>query len=265
MISLDDIISHQASSDMNSDTIKRLNQLNQDFYSTTAPEFDITRQTAWEGWYQLLPLIPELADKNAPFRVLDLGCGNARFASFLSKELPQITIYYLGIDSSQELLHKAHTVTGLSSFRVQQLDIVTTLINKSTIIAPDEELFDLVVAFGVMHHIPSNSLRQAFVQEMVRLCKPQGKAVFTNWLFKDDPTLSQRLIAPAELEIQAKDLEPNDFFIDWKRGTPAIRYCHHVDETELQTVIEQSGARLERTYLADGKTQQLNRYVVLSR
>ena len=41
-------------------------------------------------------------------RVLDLGCGNGRFAEFLAQNLDQnIKIEYVGIDSSGELLELA--------------------------------------------------------------------------------------------------------------------------------------------------------------
>ena len=73
---------------MDTETINRLNAINHAFYATVADDFDQTRGTAWPGWKRLLPYL------TTPLSVLDVGCGNARFALFLHDNLsalPQIS------------------------------------------------------------------------------------------------------------------------------------------------------------------------------
>ncbi|MGV2437992.1 MAG UNVERIFIED_CONTAM: class I SAM-dependent methyltransferase [Anaerolineae bacterium] len=76
-------------------TIDHLNQLNQAFYRTTAQDFSETRQTAWQGWARLSAFLPAVT----PLRVLDVGCGNGRFAHFLHQHNPTLPIHYHGIDT----------------------------------------------------------------------------------------------------------------------------------------------------------------------
>jgi SAM-dependent methyltransferase len=69
---------------MDTETINRLNAINRAFYATVADDFDQTRGTAWPGWQRLLPYL------STPLSVLDIGCGNARFALFLHDSLSSI-------------------------------------------------------------------------------------------------------------------------------------------------------------------------------
>lgn len=72
---------------MDTKTINHLNAINRAFYATVANDFDQTRGTAWPGWKRLQPYL------TLPLSVLDVGCGNARFALFLGDTLitPPIT------------------------------------------------------------------------------------------------------------------------------------------------------------------------------
>src|SRR5215216_4249990 len=105
---------------MDTDTINRLNAINRTFYATVADDFDQTRGTAWPGWQRLLPYL------STPLSVLDVACGNARFALFLHDNLSFITqqpdsfsapsaqhsvlpLFYTGLDSSPALLDHART------------------------------------------------------------------------------------------------------------------------------------------------------------
>ena len=72
---------------MQQETIKMLNQLNRDFYYRVADDFSESRQYYWPGW-QKIPLFFKKNQQNAKkIQVLDVGCGNARFAKFLKKNI----------------------------------------------------------------------------------------------------------------------------------------------------------------------------------
>ncbi|MEM7675444.1 MAG: class I SAM-dependent methyltransferase, partial [Myxococcota bacterium] len=85
---------------MNELTAERLVAINQTFYRRFAAAFDETRTGAWPGWHRLL-------QTERPRRVLDLGCGNGRFARFLSKRPAADRIAYEGWDDNPDLLARA--------------------------------------------------------------------------------------------------------------------------------------------------------------
>src|SRR4051812_21279538 len=103
---------------MDDSTIRYLNDLNHRFYETVAAEFDATRQTAWQGWHQLIPyLMPRLT-------VLDVGCGNGRFGVFLADRLGSANLHYHGIDSSVALLASASIALAGIDARLEQRDLL---------------------------------------------------------------------------------------------------------------------------------------------
>ena len=102
-------------------TRHRLNAINREFYQRTAGEFDRTRQRPWRGWQLLMQAL------DRPIRsVLDLGCGNGRFALFLAQSQAS-AFRYIGIDNSARLLAAARTSLGAQpgiESELQQRDLV---------------------------------------------------------------------------------------------------------------------------------------------
>src|SRR5579859_6490384 len=101
---------------MTSQTIRRLNRLNQQFYGQVAADFSQTREQPWSGWQQLIPLLQQ----KKPHSILDLGCGNGRFGEFLQKHLSDFR--YHGIDNNENLLQIAKSHLPNATF--SQIDIV---------------------------------------------------------------------------------------------------------------------------------------------
>lgn len=233
---------------MNEATIKRLNQINQEFYQITAQSFDQTRQQAWPGWERLLPYLA------APLAVLDVGCGNGRFGVFLAGQLGA-EVTYTGIDNNQVLLARAQTAlagTALS-YTLTQRDIVKA--------PPDQGEYDLVVLFGVLHHLPGYQRRRMVMRQLAERVAPGGYLAFAAWRFYDFERFRQRVIPwPDDLEV-----EENDYLLDWQRDVNAVRYCHFVDDAEHEQLIAASGLQAVTTYRADGRTGDINRYSLLKR
>ncbi|MGQ9848809.1 MAG: class I SAM-dependent methyltransferase [Aggregatilineaceae bacterium] len=231
---------------MNAETIAQLNALNRTFYQITAAEFDQTRATPWPGWETLLPLL------HPPLTVLDVACGNGRFGVFLFERLGT-TVTYHGIDSNPALLDYAQA--ALSGYRVhlEQRDVLTEPLPVGS--------FDLVVLFGMLHHIPGRQQRLAFMRALAERVASGGLLVFAAWRFYEYERFRQRIVAwPADL-----DAEPGDFLLEWRRGTPALRYCHYVDDQEHADLVAATGLCEVLTYRADGHTGDVNRYSVLKR
>lgn len=244
---------------MNPETIAYLNQLNRDFYAAVAHDFDQTRRCAWPGWQRLVPYL------TAPLSVLDVGCGNARFALFLYEQLsgtnrltahsqPLTALSYHGVDSSAALLaHARESLTGKSglTFVLEQRDILEN--------PPDADEYDLVVLLGVLHHIPGYEQRQRVMQRLAARVKPGGLLVFTAWRFYEYERFRERIAAWSP-DVQ---VEANDYLLDWRRGTVSLRYCHYTNDAEHKALIATTGLSVVDDFRADGQDGAANRYSVL--
>ncbi len=245
---------------MNQQTIKQLNQLNQDFYNTVAKEFDSTRQYFWQGWNILLEqsVVKNIINHNNTLNILDLGCGNARFYSFLQQQLPKQKINYLGIDSNQELLNFANShYQDHTNFQLQKQDIINSLLNNKNFL--NHHTFDLIVSFGVFHHLPSFKLRVKLLQELKQRLNTNGVIALSLWQFPEYSRFQKKVVKLKELP----PLENNDFILDWQRGKQAYRYCHYLDKAEQKKLIKESKTKLFASFRADGKEQDVNQYLVL--
>ena len=233
---------------MDPNTVKRLNQINRDFYRATAPEFDATRQSAWPGWERLLETIP-LPIESA----LDLGCGNGRFGLFLAARQRQ-PFYYIGIDSNPDLLARARQQLAALpqvSFRLIQRDLVLH--------EPPRKLAQLTVLFGLIHHVPGLARRQELLRAAAECLSPGGYLAFACWRFYERERFRRRIVPwPADIAV-----ERHDYLLDWRRGETALRYCHYVDDDEHQQLIAATGLSVIADYRADGAEGDLNRYTVL--
>lgn len=231
---------------MNAETIARLNALNRAFYQITAADFDQTRTAPWPGWETLLPLL------STPLSVLDVACGNGRFGVFLFERLG-INVTYHGVDSNPQLLSFAQTALSGYAARLEQRDILSEPLPAGS--------YDLVVLFGMLHHIPGHDNRRDFMRTLAARVAPGGLLVFTAWCFYEYERFRQRIVPfPPDLRV-----EPGDYLLDWRRGTRALRYCHYVDDQEHAALIQVTGLREVLTYRADGHSGDVNRYSILKR
>lgn len=229
---------------MDESTIRRLNAINRDFYAAVAEDFDTTRGQPWAGWEQLLPLL------TPPLSVLDVGCGNGRFGVFLARRFAG-QIHYHGMDSNPALLERAHVSLASIDARLEERDILEQ--------PPDAGVYDLVALFGVLHHIPGSERRLELMRVLANRLTAGGLLAFSCWRFYEFERFRQRIVPfPEDLNV-----EPGDYLLDWRRGVNAVRYCHYVDDAELEQLIAASGLEPVLQYRADGKNNHLNLYVVL--
>lgn len=219
---------------MDESTIRRLNAINQQFYETVAADFDATRQKPWLGWWQLVPYL------HAGMRVLDVGCGNGRFGVFVAENL-QGAFSYVGLDSSAALLERARAALGYVDARLQVRDLVTDPLSEHL------GQFELVVLFGVLHHVPGAARRLDLMRRLAQCVEPGGWLVFSEWRFYEDERLRARIL-PWDAEMQ---VEPGDYLLDWRRGTTALRYCHYVDDAEHERLVAATGLARVAEFRAD--------------
>lgn len=129
--------------------------------------------------------------------------------------------------------------------------------------------FDLVVAFGLLHHVPGSEARQAFVAELARRVAIGGVLAITAWQFAGRPRFADRIVPWSELELRGgppidpAQLEPGDHLLGFGDPSPALRYCHHCDDAELDALVAPIPLDEVARFSADGRDGDLNRYVVL--
>lgn len=232
---------------MNEATIKRLNQINREFYRVTAAEFDETRGQPWPGWERLRPHLA------APLRVLDLGCGNGRFGVFVAQQIGPAGLHYTGLDSSAALLERARLALAGIDARLDERDLVEGPL-------PAGE-YDLVAALGIVHHVPGRAQRLAWLGQAAGCVAPGGLLVFATWRFYEYERFRAR-VAPWPEDLPR---EPGDYLLDWRRGVPALRYCHYVDDAEHAELAAATGLAAVDNYRADGATGDMNAYTLLKR
>lgn len=236
---------------MNIKTIQSLNQLNTDFYQTTAIDFNESRNYYWQGFTEILRFLKPIGSMS----VLDVGCGNGRLGQFLQENLHDTLLEYTGIDSNPKLLEFAQEKLSDVSPRLEQRDIVTSLINGDDFAT--NQRYDLVVCLGVFHHIPTFGLRLALLKKLLSKLNQNGILIISFWQFLSIPRLEKKIVKTDY------PLEENDFILDWKRGKNALRYCHFCDETEQNLLVSQASAELTERFTADAKESTGNTYLVL--
>ena len=232
---------------MDYETARRLNAINRAFYARTARDFDATRQRPWSGWTRLLHSLDLPIDS-----LLDFGCGNARFARYLASKQTQ-SFAYCGVDSSAELLALARE--QVASLALAKCELLERDIIMGTL---PRQLAQLVVLFGLLHHVPGRRRRRELVKAAADCVLPGGWLAFTAWRFIESQRLRAR-IQPWDSDIK---VEAGDYLLDWRRGERALRYCHYIDEEEHAELIAAAGLRVVDDYREDGG---LNRYTVLGR
>lgn len=250
---------------MDSQTILALNSINSKFYATVSKEFSESRQYYWHGWRELIPHIEKLLVTNPTLKVLDIGCGNGRFAKFLEDTFPNSEISYTGIDNSPALLRiaKEKTFTDNLKATFERHDIVTELLEKTFL--KDTQKYDLIVSFGVVHHIPSYQLRKTFFNTIGAALHEKGIAALTLWKFLDIQRLQDKTFDFEETDVDPDQLEKNDHLVHWYRGEKTFRYCHYSDEQEQERLIKASNLKLIDSFAADGKEGKGNTYLVLKK
>jgi len=238
---------------MNAATIKALNKINTHFYNQIAEEFDSTRQNPWPGWQKLLPRLPA----KPSIAVLDIGCGNGRFASFLTKN--KIKIDYLGTDNNSKLINLAkNKLSKHPTIKFNQID----LLNQQLKIA---KKYDLIVCFGFLHHIPSFKLRLNFLKQLPNLLAINGILALSTWKFYEQSRFRKKIVSWDKVNtINPAQLEKHDYLLNWGRGVQNLRYCHFIDKVEEKKLIQNINLNTINSYRSDGKSKNLNQYYILT-
>jgi len=245
---------------MDEKTQRQLLQLNRDFYATVASSFDATRGGLPVGWRQLRSWVPQPADR--PLSVLDVGCGNGRFAWLLNEW--GLAAAYVGVDADEQLLtlarsHAAELEGVQCTF--QQADFTTA--DWPANVGLQQRHFDVVVCFAALHHVPGHRLRAQAVQTMASLLAPGGALILSHWQFLTSERFVRKQIAWQTIGLSAADVERGDALLPWQQGKYAVRYVHQTDAAEAKQLAAAAQMHIHEQFYADGKEGNLNLYTLL--
>ncbi len=219
-------------------------KLNDDFYKDAAVSFSKTRRGFWEGWGRVADTIDgDLPDK---IKVLDVGCGNGRFFRFLKERFEHLKIIYTGLDNNDGLLSEAKRNYPDGKFaKCNFLEYIP------------EEKYDLVVGFGVTHHIPTGKLQLEFFKKLGGAVEVGGYLVATFWEFN----VKKALDVPRFKKLLGK----NDYILGWENKPNLYRYCHLYDSEEkkqINNLVNSVGLKLVEEFLDKGEDVSGSHYFI---
>ena len=241
---------------MDRETAERLLTLNREFYAAFARPFAASRPVSDPALVCILPYIPQRAS------VLDVGCGNGRLATLLDRERPGVT--YLGVDAAPELV-------ALARAQASKLTTIAAEFRVAAVARPGwggglpGVPFDCAVVLAVLFHIPGFDLRVGVLREIAGLLKPGGCLILSTWQFLGSARMRRKIVDWAEVGIVEESLEPGDYLLDWKREGRGLRYCHLVDEAEVERLAAESGFRVRQTFRAGGREGNLSLFAILDK
>jgi SAM-dependent methyltransferase len=255
---------------VNTRTRAQLLELNRVFYEVHAEAFDQSRGArAWPGWQRLVAHLPAGARRDVG-RVLDVGCGNGRFASFLHAS--GFRFDYTGVDANAALLEAARRRLPedcAGSARWIRADFLAGE-------QPGADLpagpFDVVVLMGVLHHVPGADWRLELLRAAAKRLAEGGVLALAAWQFAGDAREERKRIAFDAVgpllgeSLDPAQLEPGDALLRFGENPDAPpRYCHAIGDREFASWP--AALRLEclADFHADGHRGESNRYALLRR
>lgn len=143
------------------------------------------------GYYEKLLLSAVLKLTN-DINVLEYGCGKGSYAFFLAK----YGVRVVGIDISEvgiRLAQERADCEGLKNVKFLVMDAEEMEFENNS--------FDLVCGTGILHHLDLNKA----LKELVRVLKPEGKAIFVEPLGHNPIINLYRKLTPS---LRTKDEHP---------------------------------------------------------
>jgi SAM-dependent methyltransferase len=124
------------------------------------------------------------------------------------------------------------------------------------------DMFDLVIAFATLHHIPSRELRLNILRQVNSLLAPGRRFIHSNWQFLNSERLRKRIQPWEQASLSAVDVDEGDYLLDWRGGGHGLRYVHHFSEAELGQLAAETGFRVAQSFLSDGENRRLGLYQI---
>lgn len=241
----------------------RLNAINREFYARFAQAFSEMRS---DDAYEIRQLPSYI---NPGSRVLDIGCGNGRLGIRLVRKDEHLT--YTGVDSCEELLSIARQSAAVELDRNQAShvvfkagDITDSRWIEEVQTAPSPDCFDVILLIAVLHHVPGREERVRVLRQARDCLSPNGRVILSAWQFPESERMREKIVPWSILGIDDAELDAGDSLLVWKRGGIGYRYCHWIDESELERLAHASGFSIVETFRSGGYEGNLSLYAILS-
>jgi SAM-dependent methyltransferase len=233
---------------MDESIVRRLVELNKDFYERFAEVFSDSRSRPQPGYSRLLEYIPP---RNPT--VLDVGCGNGRFGRYLTEH--GIAADYTGVDfSDSSFLRLTNDVPGRFVDRdLSQPGSLDGLGN-----------FHFIACLSTLQHIPGRANRLRFLKEMRDILRPGGFLALANWQFMASARQRRKIVPWSEVSLHPLELEDGDYLLSWQRGGYGVRYVAYLDAEAIKEMADASELRVVSLYYSDGHEGFLNLYSILA-
>ena len=202
-----------------------------DDYNLIAQDFSRTRGNIWE---ELLFLFNSLKPGD---RVLDLGCGNARFFETIKNRGAE----YFGLDASQNLINIAKS-------RYPQSKL---FVGSALSLPFQDDYFDKIYSIAVFHQIPSKEFRLQFLKESKRVLKKNGSLILVVWKASHKKELKACFKYTILKLLGKTDLDFGDAMISFSKKTE--RYYHFFSKKELKNLIERMGFQIKELGIVKNK------------
>jgi hypothetical protein len=115
-----------------------------------------------------------------------------------------------------------------------------------------------------LHHIPSQTWREQILSKVHALLSDAGQFIHSEWQFLNSPRLAARVQAWERVDLQAGQVDPGDYLVDWRAGGRGLRYIHLYDQEELVELAVKSGFKIDDNFFSDGESNNLGLYQVWS-
>jgi len=229
-------------------TARRLLRLNREFYNAFATDFSATRR-------RLQPGIMRALEALRPYgSLLDVGCGDGRVLTASNRHAPGS--HYVGVDFSRELLRKTPTSP--------RCDFIYADLASPGWGGRLQCSFEAAVCFSVLHHIPGSCRRLRLLRELNTTLYPGARCVISVWQFLQLPRLRHKIVLWEQIGLQQTAADPGDYLLDWRRGGHGLRYVHHFELDELNTLCVRAGFHVDDSFRSDGESGTLGLYLLLS-
>ena len=173
-----------------------------DFYDKHWQRFDVSRVRIWKCVKEFTSTLV----KNST--VLDVGCGNGKNVKYLLDN--GINAY--GIDFSEKLVKVC---------KRKKLDVK---VGNALDIPFDDNSFDNVISIAVIHHLQKEEDRIKAINEMIRVCKNNGKILISVWA-----------VEQSGQEVQNRTFVYGDNLVKWEDDE---RYYFIYDEEHIKEFVK---------------------------
>jgi ubiquinone/menaquinone biosynthesis C-methylase UbiE len=220
----------------------------QHFYDHQAQKFTGTRKKHWPEFDHILQAMKWHIQQDQTKKILELGCGDGRFARILKTSLSHAD--YTGIDISWWLLDIARE--HQDSYGMYEQADMTQYVSQL-----DSNSQDIIIAIASIQHIFPLSKRKKLVNNMYRALKPWWMLITIDRAYSD--RAKKKFRRPLRKHIRHHiatgwQRQRNDRLIPWKNNNHVIthqRYYHFFTLAEKQLLCSEIGRKIQHNSYID--------------